>query len=88
MTQRRNFHPSEDDRAYEQRHIKIRLSIEVDLHNVGDEFSVQDATSWLDDALQKGLAISDPNDRAEIVKDSAVLISRPDCKCYAERSND
>ena len=84
MTQRRNFDPSEDDRTYEQRHIKIRVSIDVDLHNVGDEFSIEDAVSWLDDALSKGLSIADPNDHAEIVEGSASLVARPDCKCYAD----
>lgn len=84
MTQRRNFHPSASDSDYEHKHIKLRVLVEVDLHNVGDEFQLSDAVSWLDEALERGLKIADPNDKAAIVEGSAKLLSRPDCTCYTD----
>lgn len=82
MTERRNFDPRKPDADYEHKHIKLRVVVDVDLHNVGDEFSLSDAATWLDEALERGLTIADPNDKAVIVKGSATLLSRPDCQCY------
>lgn len=84
MPARRNFNPSAPDNDYEHRHIRLRVSVEVDLHNVGDEFQLTDAVAWLNEALERGLKIADPNDRASVVEGSAELLSRPDCKCYSE----
>lgn len=84
MPSRRNFDPRKPDADYEHKHIKLRVTVEVDLHNVGDAFALEDATTWLDEALEHGLKIADPNDKASIVEGSATLLSRPDCQCYAE----
>lgn len=82
MPARRNFDPTAPHGDYEHRHIKLRVLVDVDLHNVGDEFQLTDAVTWLDEALERGLKIADPNDKAAIVEGSAELLSRPDCKCY------
>ena len=87
MTARRNFNPMAPHHDYEHRHIKLRVSVEVDLHNVGGEFELKDAVAWLDEALERGLKIADPNDRAKIVNGSAELISRPNCRCYREKES-
>lgn len=84
MPNRRNFDPRKPDADYEHKHIKLRVLIEADLHNVGDEFSLDDATTWLDEALERGLKIADPNDKAGVVNGSATMLSRPDCRCYVE----
>lgn len=82
MTQRRNFHPSASDRDYEHKHIRFRAFVEVDLHNVGDEFELASAVEWLSGAIERGLKSTDPNDKAEVVEGSAMLLSRADCHCY------
>lgn len=88
MPARRNFDPRKPDADYENRHIKLRVVVDVDLHNVGDGFSLDDAAAWLDEALERGLTIADPNDKAEVVKGSAELLSRPDCQCYASEEKE
>lgn len=82
MTQRRNFHPSDSPAEYEHKHIKFRAMVEVDLHNVGDEFELTSAVEWLSGAIERGLKSADPNDTAQVVENSASLLSRPDCRCY------
>ena len=85
MPSRRNFDPRKPDAAYDPRPIRLRVLVEVDLHNVGDEFGLDDAYTWLNEALERGLKAVDPNDKAEIVVSSATLLSRPDCQCYVDQ---
>lgn len=87
MTERRNFNPQLPDADYLHKHIRFQVLIEVDLHNVGDEFSLGDAATWLAEAVERGLKHTDPNDKAEVVEGSAELLSRPDCQCYSERED-
>lgn len=82
MTTRRNFHPDQPDADYLHDHILFTALIRVDLHNVGDSFTLNDACRWLEDAITKGLKQADPNDTASIV--DSRLISRPPCQCYSD----
>ena len=82
MTERRNFDPSKPRSSYEGRHIKFQCVVDVDLHNVGKEFELKDAQTWLNEALAIGLKAKDPNDTAKA--HGATLTSRPECKCYEE----
>jgi len=84
MPNRRNFNPSASSSDYEHRHIKFRAMVEVNLHNVGGKFELRDAVNWLNDAIERGLKLADPNDEAAVVNGSAELISRPHCRCYKE----
>lgn len=80
MTNRRNFHPSDDDEAYMHDHITFRAMVEVDLHNVGPDFSLTDAGGWLQEAMERGLKQADPNDKAKVTVTD--LLGRPKCECY------
>jgi len=82
MAERRNFNPSKPESDYEHAHIKFQAVVDVDLHNVGRDFTLHDAQAWLNDALERGLKSADPNDRA--VAHGAILKARPKCKCYKD----
>lgn len=84
MTERRNFDPAAPRSEYEGRHIKFQCVVDVDLHNVGGDFELSDAQSLLNEALDHGLKMNDPNDKAKA--HGAILTSRPKCKCYEEQS--
>jgi hypothetical protein len=84
MSTRRNFDPSKPRSEYEGRHITFQCVVDVDLHNVGGDFELKDAQAWLNDALERGLKSSDPNDKAKA--HGAILKSRPKCQCYTEQS--
>jgi hypothetical protein len=64
-----------------ERHIKFSVNVEVDLHNVGVGFSVEDAIKYLDMCINRGFASNDKLDSAKINKESARLISRRQCQC-------
>lgn len=78
MTERRNFDPAAPRSEYEGRHIRFQCVVDVDLHNVGGDFELSDAQSWLNDALERGLKSADPNDGAKA--HGAILTSRPNKK--------
>lgn len=85
MTTRRNFNPSKPRSDYEGRHIRFQCVVDVDLHNVGGDFELEDAQSLLNEALHRGLKCNDPNDTAKA--HGAILTSRPKCKCYTEQES-
>lgn len=85
MTERSNFDPSKPRSEYEGRHIRFQCVVDVDLHNVGGGFSIEDAQAWLNEALERGLKSNDPNDKAKA--HDATLTSRPKCKCYKKETD-
>lgn len=85
MIERRNFDPAKPRSDYEGRHIRFQCVVDVDLHNVGKDFELKDAQTWLNEALERGLTANDPNDKAKA--HGAILKSRPKCKCYKEQTD-